>query len=102
MTAEMLYRPKRQDNMEISKEITAATGLGPRRPVSLYQGSLKVPCLREECVSVRAIVCERWNGMKCRRDAGLSPTISPWPAGSKFGSILAANAPTMPGRCTGS
>jgi hypothetical protein len=58
--------------MEISKEIGAATGLRPRRPASLYGGSLKVPCLREKCLSERAIA-ERWNGMKCRRDAGLIP-----------------------------
>jgi len=58
--------------MEISKEIGTATGLRPRRPASLYGGSLKVPCLREKCLSVRAIA-ERWNGMKCRRDAGLIP-----------------------------
>ena len=58
--------------MEISKEIGTATGLRPRRPASLYGGSLKVPCLREKCLSERAIA-ERWNGMKCRRDAGLIP-----------------------------
>jgi len=58
--------------MEISKEIGAATGLRPRRPASLYGGSLKVPCLREKCLSVLAIA-ERRNGMKCRRYAGLIP-----------------------------
>src|ERR1700677_4217696 len=42
--------------MEISKEIGAATGLRPRRPASLYGGSLKVPCLREEC-SLCACYC---------------------------------------------
>jgi hypothetical protein len=29
------YRPKRQDDMEISKEIGAATGIRPRRPAPL-------------------------------------------------------------------
>ena len=77
--------------MEISKEIGAATGLRPRRPASLYGGSLKVPCLREKCLSVLAIA-ERRNGMKCRRDAGLLPHDQPMARCWKVCRILVANS----------